>query len=94
MHTELELKILDIDVTALDQKLLALGAVKKPRTLQRRYVYDFRPVRQNSRIRLRDDGRQTTLTIKEILDDTIEGTKELEVKVENFDTAHELLGKL
>jgi CYTH domain-containing protein len=40
--------------------------------MQKRYVYDIIPKKENSRVRLRTDGNKTTLTIKEIHNDEIE----------------------
>ena len=62
--------------------------------LQIRNCYDFTPKKENSWIRLRTTGKETTLTIKEIQDKTIEGTKELEIVVSDFATTDELLNKL
>lgn len=92
METELEVKILEINPQALVQKLLDIGAEKVSETvLQRRYVYDVIPPRDSAWIRLRDDGKKITLTIKEILNDEIDGTKEIEVTVDNLQKANKLL---
>jgi adenylate cyclase, class 2 len=42
-------------------------------------------------VRLRTDGRTTTLTLKVIHHATIDGTEETEVVVDSFDTTHNLL---
>ena len=62
--------------------------------LQIRKCYDFNPVKENSWIRLRTNGVETTLTIKEITNDKIDGTKELEIVVSDFDDTDEILNKL
>jgi adenylate cyclase, class 2 len=92
MNTEFEVKILDIDVVAMKEKLLAIGAKQTFFRKQRRYVYDLGP--KNTWLRLRDDGEQVTLTVKEIRDDTITGTKEVEVVVDDFEKTKELLARL
>lgn len=92
MQTELEVKILEVNPKAITQKLSDLGATKvSDATLQRRYVYDVVPPRSTAWIRLRDNGRKTTLTVKEITSDAIDGTKEIEVSVDDLAQANSLL---
>jgi adenylate cyclase class 2 len=45
-------------------------------------------------IRLRNTGSRSTLTVKEIAHDGIDGTHEVEVGVDDFDATNELLGRL
>lgn len=94
MKTEFEAKILEIDVDRIISKLKALGAKKVGEKQQRRFVYDFTPKKENSWVRLRTDGQKTTLTIKETQNDNIDGTKELEISVDDFDKTNLLLEKL
>ena len=95
MEKERELTILDIDVDDFIARLEELGAEKQGEFLQRRYVYDVKPAMSNKWIRLRTNGKKTTLTIKEIKDkNAIEGTDELEIVVDNFDKTNELLEQL
>ncbi len=94
MATEIELRILNINVEEIKQKLELLGAEKVGEAQQRRYVYDFTPKKENSWVRLRTNGKKTTLTIKEINNDTIDGTEELEVEVSDFDETNSILAKL
>lgn len=95
MEKERELTILDIDVDSFITRLEELGAEKKGEFLQRRYVYDVKPVNPNKWIRLRTNGKKTTITIKEIKDrNAIEGTEELEIEVNDFDRANEVLNQL
>ncbi len=95
METEYEVRVLDIDVDNLLKKLEELGAKKKGEYFQRRYVYDFKPKLEGKWIRLRTNGENTTLTIKDIRDDnSISGTLELEEKVEDFDKTHLILKEL
>lgn len=94
MDTEIEVKILDINVEEIKEKLKVLGAkILKERNM-RRYVYDLIPKKDNSWIRLRDNSDFVTLTIKEINNDDIDGTKELEIKVSSFDKTDEILRNL
>lgn len=94
MQTEIEVKILEINVDEITSKLEALWAKKSWDKMQKRYVYDFSPKKGNSRVRLRTDGNKTTLTIKEIHNDEIEWTKELEVIVDDFEKTNLILEKL
>lgn len=61
---------------------------------QKRYVYDFIPVQKGRWIRLRSNGKVTTLTVKEVKSLRVDGTKELEIVVSNFDDTNEILMKL
>lgn len=94
MKTEFEVKILEIDVDEIISKLNWLGAKKNGEKLQKRFVYDFTPKKNNSWVRLRTDGQNTTLTIKEIENDKIGGTKEIEISVDDFEKTNLFLEKL
>ena len=94
-HTEYECTILNIDLEEFKSKLESLGAENKGELLQRRYVYDYNPVDKKKWIRLRTNGKKTTLTLKEITDKTkIGGTQELEIEVSDFDSTNAILEKL
>lgn len=95
MAKEREVTILNIDEKGFVSKLLNNGAVKKDEFLQRRYTYDFNPILPSKWIRLRTNGKKTTLTIKEIKDKTaIDGTMELETVVGDFDVMNDILKEL
>ena len=95
MEKERELTVLNIELDDFIQTLEELGAEKQGEFLQRRYVYDVKPLNPNKWIRLRTNGTKTTLTIKEIKDkNAIEGTNELEVVVGDFDKTNEILNEL
>ena len=94
MKTEYEIRVLEIDHDAIIKKLEELGAKKVFEAMQERIVYDFTPVKPHSWIRLRTNGIKTTLTIKEIKEKTIDGTKETEIEVSSFKTTDELMNKL
>ena len=76
MKTEVEARLLECDVEKILTKLKENKAKFIGDWLQVRNCYDFNPVQQNSWIRLRTNGEETTLTIKEIEDKSINGTKE------------------
>jgi len=94
MDTEIEERILDINVEKMIKKLESLNAIKVGEWHQKRYVYDFNPKRENEWIRLRTNGINTTLTYKNIQKDTIDGTKELEIEVSDFEKTNQLLNIL
>lgn len=94
MNTEFEIKILETDVEKITAKLRELGAKRIGKKQQRRFVYDLIPKKENSWIRLRTDGQKTTITLKEIQNDKIDGTKEIEILVDDFDKAKIFLEKL
>lgn len=60
---------------------------------QIRYVYDMNPKDPNRWMRLRTNGTEATLTIKEICEDTVDGTLEWEIGVSDFETTHQMLEK-
>ena len=94
MNTEIECRLLDCNVADFISKLQSHNAKFVGDWLQIRNCYDFTPVRENSWIRLRTNGSTTTLTIKEINSNKIDGTKESEIVVSDFDTTDEILNKL
>ena len=91
MNTEYELRVLEVDIERLTNKLESLGAEKIGDWMQKRYVYDFTPKRENQWIRLRTNGKKTTLTYKNIEKNTVDGTKELEIEVLDFEKTNEML---
>lgn len=94
MKTETEARLLDCNVEEMLKRLKRCSAEFVGDWLQVRNCYDFTPVKENSWIRLRTNGKETTLTIKEIATSKIDGTKESEIVVSDFDTADEILNKL
>ena len=94
MKTEYEIRILEIDKESIVKKLEDLGAIKGGEYNQKRYVYDLKPVQKDKWIRLRTNGIETTLTYKDIESNTIDGTKEVEIKVDSFEVANEFLNKI
>ena len=94
MKTEIEARFLECDVEKTINKLLENDAKFIGDWIQIRYCYDFNPVNPNSWIRLRTNGKETTLTIKEIQDKSITGTKEWEIEVSDFRVADQMLNKM
>lgn len=91
---EFEGKVLDVDPDAIHCQILHAGGYLVDHTNQRRYVYDIVPGDQSRWIRLRDNGDTATLATKHIRHDGIDGTDEVEVTVDDFDTTHMLLQSL
>ncbi|MFI0487454.1 class IV adenylate cyclase [Actinomadura sp. 9N215] len=92
---EHEARVLEVDPASVATLILAKGGVRTtPDRLMRRYVYDITPGDHTRWVRLRDAGGEVTLTVKEIIDDGISGTRETEVTVSDFETTNTLLGLL
>ncbi|MFD4442074.1 class IV adenylate cyclase [Nocardia sp. NPDC058519] len=91
MPIEHEAKILDIDPDIIDRHILDKGGRKLGERFMRRYVYDVTPGVNGKWIRLRDNGKRTTLAVKEIASDAIDGTHEVEVSVDDFAATNALL---
>lgn len=95
MNKEIEIRILNIDKDKFIKEILSLGATKDSAFLQRRYTYDFNPVDKHKWIRLRTNGKKTTITIKEVVDKkSMSGTNELEIEVSSFDKTNLMLEEL
>lgn len=94
MKTEYELRVLEINTEEMIKKLESLNAIKKGEFNQKRYVYDLRPKEEGKWIRLRTNGTTTTLTYKNIVSNTIDGTKEVEMEVESVEKANEFLERI
>ena len=98
---EFEIKFLEVDVPELEKKLLAMGADKAGEYNYHRVIMDYPDKRlhaDHSWIRLRTDGKHTTLTYKQAQVDKKGdrfmghvGMKEIEVEVEDYEKAFELL---
>ena len=92
---EYKVRILEVDVESWISYLESHGAVKQGEWLQKRRVYDFHPVIPNKWLRLRTNGEKTMLAIKEIIDkNRIDGTRELEIEVSDYDKTNEILKEL
>lgn len=94
MHIEWEVRILNINKEEMIKRLESLGAEYKWEHVQKRYVYDFQPIVPTKWIRLRTNGRKTTLAIKNVASHTIDGMEELEVVVDNFEKTNLVLKEL
>ena len=91
---EYEVRVLEINKEEIQEKLNQLNAKLIEDVFQKRYVYDFNPVVPSKWIRLRTNGYKSTLTIKNVESSNIDGTKEIEIEVSDFDTTNEILKEL
>lgn len=95
MKIENEITILEINKKDFIEKIEKLGAKKESEeVLQVRYVYDFNPALSNKWIRLRTNGKKSTLTIKELSGDSKMNAKEWEIEVSDFEETNAILNEL
>ena len=94
VKAENEVRVLDIDVDQFVSLLKERGATYADTYFQRRYVYDLKPKQVGKWLRLRTNGKEVTLTIKHIESNKIDGTKELEIVVSDFDITYSILKEL
>lgn len=89
MDIEYEIKVLDVDTKKLRVKLGDLGFIQHEQQEFRRYIYAIES--KNAWVRLRTNGKKTTLAYKQYIKDSIDGVKELEIDVSDFSKSHELM---
>ncbi len=83
MKLEIEATFVDVDKKQLRKQLKHLGAkLVQPEILMRRVVFD---TGKNSFARVRDEGKHTIFTYKKHHDNTLTGTEEINVKVNNYE---------
>ena len=90
MKNEYEATFLEVDEKELKSKLLSLGAkLSKPKTLMKRFIFNSPHLRKkNAWVRLRDEGDNITLTLKQVIDSSnISGTKEIEFIVNDLNSS-------
>ncbi len=104
MH-EIEIKFLEIDQQALEDKLLSIGATHTDDFFYRIRAFDFPGLplatEKYAWVRLRDDGKEVEFSYKQRLgvkssDASIpdEGMEEIEVKVSDFERATLILQRI
>lgn len=91
MNIEYEARILEIDKDKLIKRLNKLNAKFVGEFNQKRYVYNIIPKADGKWLRLRTNGKKTTLTYKSVEKNSIDGTKEFEIEVDNFENTNSLL---
>lgn len=93
MKTEIEVKFLALDHDDIRTKLIAIGAtLETPIRLMRRVTIDTADMKQKGAfVRVRDEGNRVTLTYKQFDQLSVDGAKEIEVEVSNFQNTIDLL---
>ncbi|MFH0873291.1 MAG: CYTH domain-containing protein [Candidatus Komeilibacteria bacterium] len=95
MKTEIEAKFLDIDSSKLRQTLKQLGAflvmAERPMIRENFDFPDKRLEKIGGWVRIRNEGDKITLAYKQLNDRSLQGTKEVEVVIDNYDRAKDLL---
>lgn len=93
MKTEYEVKFLAIDVEEIRERLKANGAILvKPMRTMKRVTIDSPAMKlKNAFVRVRDEGDRTTLTYKQFDELSVDGAKEFEVTISDFDETVQLL---
>lgn len=91
MDTEIEAKWLNINHDEMRNALKACGSINvQPERLMTRKVFDYEDKRLEKIggwVRVRDEGDKITMSYKQLSDRTIQGTKEVTVKVDDFEKA-------
>lgn len=87
MKTEYEAKFVNINVSEIRQNLQSLGgSLEKPERIMRRVTIDSPEMKQNKGyLRVRDEGDRVTMTYKQFDSLSVDGAKEHEVSVDNFE---------
>ena len=93
MNTEIEAKFVNVDHDVIRAKLKELGGVlEEPMRLMRRVTINSDVMKaKNAFMRIRDEGHRVTLTYKQFDTLSVDGAKELEVVVSDFQTAVDML---
>lgn len=93
MDSEIEAKFLNIDHGEIRDKLKTLGAqCEQPMRLMRRVTIDTPDMKEKDAfLRIRDEGHRVTMTYKQFDELTVDGAKEIEVTVGDFDKTIQLL---
>jgi len=93
MNDEIEVKFVNIDHDAIRNELESIGAVmEQPMRLMKRVTIDSNDMRsKNAFLRVRDQGDKVTLTYKQFDELSLNGAKEIEITVNDFDETIKLL---
>ncbi len=93
MNTEIEAKFVNVDHETIRNKLKELGAIlEQPMRLMRRVTIDSEFMKsKNAFLRVRDEGYRSTVTYKQFDTLAVDGAKEIEITVDNFQTTVDLL---
>lgn len=94
MQHEYEIKFRKIDKEAFVKKLSLLGFLcQKKEFLSQRKTFHFLQTEKNEWFRVRSEQWKVTMTYKCIHEDSIKGVEEIEIQVNSFEWASEILQK-
>jgi adenylate cyclase class 2 len=95
MKDEIEAKFINSNHDSIRERLRNLGAVcEQPMRMMRRVViHSFEMSKKNAFIRIRDEGYRCTMTYKQFDEDSVNGAKEYEITVSDFDEAVAILSQ-
>lgn len=87
MKSEIEVKFLDINHDAIRTKLKGLGArCNHEKRLMRRFIVETPEMHEKDAfLRVRDEGSKVTMTYKQFDKLAVDGAKEIEITIDNFD---------
>ena len=93
MKTEFEAKFINVDLISSRKQLKKIGAkqTQKMRTMRRAIIENSVMKQKNAFLRVRDEGNKVTLTYKQFNDLSVDGAKEYEVVVSDFQETIDLL---
>ena len=89
MKNEIEAKFVNVNIDDIRSKLESLGAIliQPMRDMQRVTIDTPDLKKKDAFVRIRNEGDKTTITYKQFNSLTIDGVKEIEITVSNFDDA-------
>lgn len=96
MQSEIEVKFLNVSFDDIRAKLTELGGVcEQPMRLMRRVAIDseFMRTDKDSFLRVRDEGHRVTMTYKQFDELSVDGAKEIEVEVSDYDATVAILAQ-
>lgn len=93
MNTEIEAKFVNVDHDIIRSKLSSIGAkLEQPMRLMRRVTIDTDYMKtKNAFLRVRDEGHRVTATYKQFDSLSVDGAKEVEITVNDFQSTVDLL---
>lgn len=96
MQTEVEVKFLDINLAEIRAKLRQIGAkLITPERLMRRVNFESPVLSSKSAwVRVRDEGSHITVTYKQTIDQTVTGTREVNLEVDSYQAAVDFLNAI
>lgn len=96
MNTEIEAKFCGVDHEAVREKLQSIGATcAQPMRMMRRVTTESSVMKaKNGFLRIRDEGNRVTMTYKQFDSEAVDGAKELEIVVSDFDTTVQIINSI